>query len=93
MPEFSLTLLPTSRDEFLRSAAWQPGSGLTFWGVFAVMDGARWQNVSSAAFPTPTSLASVTGRVFCTGGAPWDGGGEQLGWVGCDPAKLTFPAE
>jgi hypothetical protein len=27
------------------------------------------------------------------GAAPWDGGGEHLGWVGCDPAKLTRGAE
>jgi hypothetical protein len=30
---------------------------------------------------------------FVRSAAPWDGGGEQVGWVGCDPAKLSRGAE
>ena len=45
----------------------------------------RWQNVSSMAFPTPTSLASATGRFFCTGAAPWDGGGQATAWAAMTP--------
>ena len=33
------------------------------------------------------------GSRFREGAAPWDGGGEHVGWVGCDPAKLIKQAE
>ena len=33
------------------------------------------------------------GSRFREGAAPWDGGGEHVGWVGCDPAKLSKRAE